>query len=85
MAELVRFRSEAALTEHSQIKVAAAQLIDELGDVAGYRIGCLARSGGLDDVERRRLSALDEEIERQQGFGWFFADDRRSARDWRAA
>ncbi len=75
MAEVVQFRGAAALAEQQELQAAAAQLIAELGSEAGYRIGCLARFGGLDDARRLRLFALAAEIERQQGFGWFFAED----------
>lgn len=54
--------------------------------VARRQLGCMrfcyvppARSQGIDDAIMGRLLALADEIDRRQGFGWFFAGDEGAA------
>ncbi len=53
----------------------AEKLIAELGAEAGYRVGYLARYENLPPAASERLQKIVQEIERRQGFGWWFADD----------
>lgn len=53
----------------------AQELIDACGPSAGLRIGQLARSTSLNDVERSRLMAIADEIALRQGYSWYFQED----------
>jgi len=75
MGDVVEFRCARTLSKQRDVEVVAERLIAELGVEAGYRIGYLARHGELPRAARGRLLAIAEEIDRRQGFGWWFADD----------
>ena len=74
MSKIVRFRGPRE-REAEAIQSAAQQIVDEFGPSAGLVTGRLARSGALDEIARARLLRIAEEIERRQGFGWYFADE----------
>lgn len=59
----------------------AKNLITELGDRAGYEVSLVARLPDLPSEARQRLLAIAQEIEGQQGFGWYFADAEESMPD----
>ncbi len=50
-----------------ELAIAAQQLIEELGEEAGYRVGLVARSQRLDDAARTRLLGIADEIEAGRG------------------
>lgn len=74
MGEVVEFRCARALAEQRDAEAVAGELIAALGVQAGYKVGYLARYAGLSPDASARLLRVADEIERQQGFGWF-ADD----------
>ncbi|MBA3323848.1 MAG: hypothetical protein H0T41_00715, partial [Rhodobacteraceae bacterium] len=80
MGSIVPFAHPCGIADRRQIEAAARQLIEELGDKAGHSVGVFARSPSLKPPARARLLAVVDEIERQQGFGWRFGDDRKSSR-----
>lgn len=57
------------------LRVVALQLIEELGAEAGYRTALFARLPTLAPEARERLLAVAELIEREQGFGWYLAEE----------
>lgn len=74
MSKIVRFRGPRE-REAEAIQSAAQQIVDEFGPSAGLVTGRLARSGALDEATKARLLRIVEEIERRQGFGWYFAEE----------
>jgi hypothetical protein len=53
----------------------ACKLIDALGARAGVVVGLAARVPSLPAEERRELEELADEIERLQGYRWYFASE----------
>lgn len=74
MSKIIQFRGPRE-HEAEAIQSAAQQLADELRPSAGLVTGRLARSGTLDETTKARLLRIVEEIERRQGFGWYFAEE----------
>jgi hypothetical protein len=73
MGDVVEFGCARPRSAQRDAEDLAEQLIAALGPEAGYRIGCLARHVGHSPTIRQRLLRIAEEIERRQGFGWWFA------------
>ena len=76
MADVVRFVSAG----ERELRAIALELIEDLGRDAGYQIGLLARWPGLTAETRKRLLAVADTIEREQGFGSYFAGDTEAPR-----
>jgi hypothetical protein len=75
MGDVVPFRRGRAMEETREIGVVASHLIEALGVKAGHDVRCFARLSALGDTSRRRLLAVADEIDRVQGFGWWFSED----------
>ena len=82
MANVERFRSareRAAERESEELRGVALCLIEELGCQAGCLISLVARLPNLAPESRDRLLRIVAEIERKQGFGWYFPDAEKGA------
>lgn len=58
-----------------ELREVALQIIEEFGSSAGYEVGVFARLPKLDPTTKKRLLAVADIIEREQGFGWYFEGD----------
>ena len=82
MSEVVRFRSAREIQaerKREELRIVARCLIDEIGCQAGYEVGLIARLPRLAPEARERRLAIVYEIERDQGFGWYFGDEEETA------
>ena len=75
MGRVAPFRSASESAQGRALVGVAEQLISELGDDAGYSVEMFACSLNLQPAARQRLLAIADEIEPQQGFGLYFADE----------
>jgi hypothetical protein len=56
----------------SDDRKAAELFVEELGNHAGYVVGVLAHSSDSGSATREQLMGILAEIERLQGYGWYF-------------